>query len=101
MDSLAKQMILKNVVSADTSILNKEDEKYLKRLIYTRNYLVHSSLMTTPLMRLGGSITPLQETNTKEDIEDAFRITVALEPRLISTLRHIEATLFDCVCVAY
>jgi hypothetical protein len=39
--------------------------------------------------------------NMKEDIEDAFRITILLEIRLISALRHIESTLFDCVCFAY
>lgn len=73
---------------------------YLRRFANVRNYLVHASHPQCTFLRLGGSTFPLQESNLGEDLLDAFRITLSLEPRLASTIRHIEASLHECVTQA-
>lgn len=100
-DFLAQELIVKCDTDVDTSLLDQDDRDYLTRLSDIRNYLVHGNVMTTPLMRVGGSVVPLQSSNATRDVEDAFRITIALELRLISTLRHVEYTLCTRVCTAH
>ncbi len=100
MDFLSEKIILKNVDGVDTKLLNSQDKKYLKKLIYTRDYLVHAKLMSANTLMCGGSSWGLQQANAEKDIEDAFRIIIALQPRLISIRKHIESTLFNCVYVA-
>lgn len=97
---LSDTLVLDNVNGVDTSLVNEKEKGYMTRLINTRDYLIHCCHMTEPLLRMGGSTYPLQEANLGKDVEDAFRIMLVLELRLISTLRHIEATLFECVCEA-
>jgi hypothetical protein len=100
-DFLTRRLVVKCDTDVDINLLDQDDRDYLARLVDIRNYLVHGNVMTTPLMRAGGSAVSLQSENATEDLEDAFRITVALEPRLISTLRHTESTLCTRVCTAH